>query len=93
MDRSPAVAPLVVFDVQDAIDRPVWDGKNNPGYVAVIVRLLAHWRRNVWPVIHVRHDEPTPTSSYHTHGPWNGIKREVAPLAGEPVVANGGIAA
>lgn len=79
--------PLVILDVQDAIDRPVWDGKSNPGYLASIQRLLAYWRANGWPVVHVKHDEPTPTSSYHTHGPWNAIKREVAPVAGEPVIA------
>lgn len=87
MNPKPSPLPLIILDVQDAIDRPVWDGKNNPGYLAVIQRLLAHWRAKGWPVIHVRHDEPTPTSSYHAHGPWNAIKREVAPVAGEPVVA------
>jgi len=78
--------PLVVLDVQDAIDQPIWDGKNNPDYIIVIERLLAHWRQKNWPVLHVKHDEPTPTSSYHTHSPWNGIKKEVAPIAGEIVV-------
>lgn len=79
--------PLVILDVQDAIDQPVWNGKSNPGYLAVIQRLLAHWRLNGWPVLHLKHDEPTPTSSYHTHGPWNGIKQDVAPVAGETVIA------
>jgi len=87
MSPKPSPLPLIILDVQDAIDRPVWDGKNNPGYLAVIQRLLAHWRDRGWPVIHVKHNEPTPTSSYHTHGPWNAIKQEVAPVAGEPVIA------
>ncbi|MEP3603253.1 MAG: isochorismatase family protein [Stappiaceae bacterium] len=78
--------PLVILDVQDAIDQPVWEGKNNPDYLATIQRLLAHWRNMGWPVVHVKHDEATPTSSYHTHGPWNGIKSEVAPIAGETVI-------
>lgn len=78
--------PLIVLDVQDAIDRPVWDGKSNPGYLAVIQRLLHLWRSNGWPVLHVKHDEKTPTSSYHVNGPWNGIKQEVAPLPGEAVI-------
>lgn len=86
MNASSAPTPLVILDVQDAIDQPMWDGKNNPGYLAAIQRLLAHWRESGWPVLHIRHDEPTPTSSYHTHGPWNGIKAEVAPVAGEKVV-------
>lgn len=86
MNAQSGPTPLVILDVQDAIDQPVWDGKNNPGYLAVIQHLLAHWRRNGWPVLHIKHDEPTPTSSYHTHGPWNGIKKDVGPVAGETVI-------
>lgn len=78
--------PLVVLDVQDAIDQPVWSGKNNPDYIKAIQALLAQWRRAGWPVLHVKHDEATVTSTYHTHGPWNRIKDEVAPLGGEPVL-------
>ena len=86
MSHPFAAPPLVILDVQDAIDRPVWDGKSNPDYLSAIQCLLAEWRQNGWPVLHVKHDEATPTSSYHTHGPWNGIKREVALVAGEPVI-------
>lgn len=78
--------PLVVLDVQDAIDQPAWAGKNNPDYLAAIVKLLVHWRRRGRPVLHVKHDEPTPTSTYHAHGPYNRIKAEVAPIGGEPVL-------
>lgn len=84
-DQSSPV-PLVILDVQDAIDRPNWEGKSNPGYLAAIQRLLALWRSNGWPVVHVKHDERTPTSSYYVNGPWNGIKQEVAPVVGEAVI-------
>lgn len=86
MKDQPSPIPLVILDVQDAIDRPNWDGKNNPEYVAVIQRLLDHWRSNGWPVLHVKHDEQTPTSSYYVHGPWNGIKEDVAPIKGETII-------
>ncbi|MEQ7922479.1 isochorismatase family protein [Xanthomonas sp. WHRI 1810A] len=86
MRDQPSPVPLVILDVQDAIDRPNWDGKNNPEYVAVIQRLLDHWRSNGWPVLHVKHDEQTPTSSYYVHGPWNGIKKDVAPIKGETII-------
>ena len=86
MTALPGSIPLVILDVQDAIDRPNWDGKSNPEYLAVIQRLLGHWRSNGWPVIHVKHDERTPTSSYFVDGPWNGIKKEVAPIQGEAVI-------
>ncbi|EJN39628.1 MULTISPECIES: isochorismatase family protein [unclassified Pseudomonas] len=78
--------PLIILDVQDAIDQPIWNGKSHPGYLSVIQRLLRHWRSNGWPVLHVKHDEKNPTSSYHVHGPWNGIKKEVAPIEGEAVI-------
>ncbi|PIB54817.1 MULTISPECIES: isochorismatase family protein [Pseudomonas] len=86
MTALPGSIPLVILDVQDAIDRPNWDEKSNPEYLAVIQRLLGHWRSNGWPVIHVKHDERTPTSSYFVDGPWNGIKKEVAPIQGEAVI-------
>jgi nicotinamidase-related amidase len=86
MKDQPSPIPLIILDVQDAIDRPNWDGKNNPGYVVVIQRLLEHWRSNGWPVLHVKHDEQNPASSYYVHGPWNGIKKDVAPIKGEAVI-------
>lgn len=86
MAASAGPVPLVVLDVQDAIDQPVWVDKSNPDYLASIRRLLNLWRDKGWPVVHVKHDEAAPTSTYHTHGPWNGIKAEVAPIPGEPVV-------
>lgn len=85
MKDTPSI-PLIILDVQDAIDQPVWNGKSHPGYLSVIQRLLRHWRSNGWPVLHVKHDEENPTSSYHVHGPWNGIKKEVAPVEGEIVI-------
>ncbi|WP_310621871.1 isochorismatase family protein [Flexibacterium corallicola] len=84
VDRNPV--PLVVLDVQDAIDQPVWDGKSNPDYIENIQRFLGLWREKGWPVIHIKHDEATPTSTYHTYGPWNAIKKEVKPVKGEVII-------
>ncbi|MEP1144193.1 MAG: isochorismatase family protein [Henriciella sp.] len=81
-----APTPLVILDVQDAINQPVWDGKNNPDYLSVIEYLLGKWREHGWPVIHVKHDEATPSSTYHTHGPWNAIQKSVFPRPSEKVV-------
>lgn len=80
------IIPLVILDVQDAIDRPNWNDKSHPSFVVAIQRLLEHWRSKSWPVIHIKHDEKTPTSSYYVDGPWNGIKKEVAPVIGESLV-------
>ena len=86
MEKTNLIVPLIILDVQDVIDQPVWTGKNNPDYVSVIRRLLKHWRAQGWPVIFIKHDEATPTSSYHTQGQWNGIKKDVAPIAGETII-------
>ncbi|MFR0673044.1 isochorismatase family protein [Enterobacterales bacterium AW_CKDN230030176-1A_HGKHYDSX7] len=85
MKGTPSI-PLIILDVQDAIDQPVWKGKSHPDYLSAIQRLLRHWRSHGWPVLHVKHDEGNPASSYHVHGPWNGIKQEVAPVEGEVVI-------
>lgn len=79
MKDTPSI-PLTIRDVQDAIDQPVWNGKSHPDDLSVIQHLLRYWRSIGWPFIHVKHDEENPTSSYHVHGPWNGIKKEVAPV-------------
>lgn len=86
MQDTPGQIPLIILDVQDAIDQPVWNDKSHPNYLSAIQRLLHLWRSNGWPVLHVKHDEKTPTSSYYLHGPWNGIKKEVAPIEGEAVI-------
>lgn len=86
MKTDPDILPLIILDVQDAIDQPVWAGKNNPDYLSAIIDLLAHWRARGWPVIHIKHDEAAPASTYHYNGPWNGIKKEVLPLPGEPLI-------
>jgi nicotinamidase-related amidase len=82
-----AQTALIVLDVQKAIDDPKWDSKNNPGYVDVIAKLLAAFRAASLPIIHIRHDEPNPASTYHTDGPGNAFKDEVAPYPGETVIA------
>ncbi|MEM9937980.1 MAG: isochorismatase family protein [Pseudomonadota bacterium] len=78
--------PLVILDVQDAINQPIWDGKNNPDYLSVIENLLGKWREHGWPVIHVKHDEATPSSTYYSDGPWNAIQKSVSPRPSETVV-------
>ncbi|NQY40874.1 MAG: isochorismatase family protein [Henriciella sp.] len=79
--------PLIILDVQDAINQPVWDGKNNPNYLDAIERLLSAWRARGANVFHVKHNEANPNSSYHTRGPWNAIQARVAPRGDEPVIA------
>lgn len=76
---------LLLIDVQQAFDDPAWGPRNNPGAEAAIARLLAAFRAQGLPVIHVKHDSVEPHSTLRPDRPGNALKPEAAPLAGEPL--------
>jgi nicotinamidase-related amidase len=84
--RLPADAVLIVIDVQEAIDDPRWGPRNNPDAEANIAALIAAWRAEGLPLVHVRHDSVDPASPYAPHGPGHRFKRCAAPLDGETVI-------
>jgi nicotinamidase-related amidase len=82
-------AALLVIDLQKGIDAPYHaaDGaRNNLAAEGNIGRLLAAWRREKKPIIHIRHDSTFPTSSYRPGQDGNNFKDEVAPAAGETLI-------
>jgi nicotinamidase-related amidase len=79
-------AVLLLIDLQQAIDHPSWGERNNPDAERRVSRLLVHWRRQGWPVWHVRHDSTNPNSHYWPGQSGHAFKPEVAPMAGEPVI-------
>jgi nicotinamidase-related amidase len=85
--RLPADAVLLVIDVQEAIDDPRWGPRNNPQAEANIAALLAAWRAEELPIVHVRHDSVDPASPYAPDGSGHRFKPCAAPLAGEAVLA------
>jgi nicotinamidase-related amidase len=85
--RLPADAALIVIDVQQAIDDPVWGPRNNFRAEAAIAALLAAWRDQRLPIVHVRHDSTEPRSPYRPDAPGHPFKPEATPLPGERVVA------
>jgi nicotinamidase-related amidase len=85
-----ARTPLILIDLQYAIDDPRWAAegpRNTPGAEAQAAALLTRWRSVGWPVIHVRHDSTEPNSTYRPGQPGNDFKRETAPLPGETIIA------
>lgn len=85
-----AQAVLVVIDVQKAIDagyHAAQGPRNNPDAEARIARLLGYWRRHGWPIMHIRHDSTSASSAYRPGQSGNEFKAEVAPAAGEAVIA------
>ena len=81
-----ANTPLVILDLQKAIDHPDWGVRNNPGAEDNISRLLSFWRQNGWPIIHVRHKSSNPKSHYAPGQSGYDFKPEVEPIDREPIV-------
>jgi len=84
-----SAAVLLIIDVQKAIDAPyhAFEGpRNNPDAERNIARLLAAWRRDKRPIIHIRHDSTFPASAYRPGQEGNEFKDQVAPAAGETVI-------
>lgn len=86
MSQNLSDVPLVILDLQNAIDHPDWGVRNNPEAEANVAALLGVWRKNKWPVIHVKHDSTNPKSHYYTGQSSNRFKADVAPIAGETII-------
>jgi nicotinamidase-related amidase len=76
---------LLLIDVQQGLDDPYYGERNNPNAEKRIADLLAAWRRDSRPVIHVQHMSVNPESPLRPGLPGNAFKLEAAPLEGEPV--------
>jgi nicotinamidase-related amidase len=85
--RLPSDAALILVDLQLAIDDARWGPRNNPGAERAIVALLAAWREEGLPIVHIRHDSVEPHSPYRPDRPSHAFKPETAPLPGEAIVA------
>lgn len=83
-DKAPA---LLIVDVQNAIDAPVWGRRGQTSAEANIARLLTVWRERGLPVFHIRHDSTEANSPYRPGQAGNDFKAEVAPVGEEAVVA------
>lgn len=87
MSRSSASSALLIIDVQHAIDDPSWgQQRNNPNAETCMRTLLEHWRRQEWPIVHVRHESRDPNSTYRPGQRGCEFKAEVQPLAHETVL-------
>ncbi len=59
--------------------------RNNPQAEENAARLLAHWRAQNWPVIHVRHDSRAADSPLREGRPGFDFRGFAQPANGEPV--------
>ena len=75
---------LLLIDVQKGFDSPLWGMRNNPDAESNISALLAAWREQKAPIIHVKHCSISPKSPLHPDQPGNAFKDEATPIPGEP---------
>lgn len=78
---------LVLIDIQEGMDHPLWGARNNPGAEENAARLLQRFRENRAPVVHIQHFSTRPQSPLHPDNGGTTIKAIVAPLGDEPVFA------
>lgn len=74
---------LVLIDIQVGFDSPVWGERNNPEAEARAGKLLAYWRDQERPVVHIRHVSTEPGSPLV--GAGAEFKPEVTPLPEEVI--------
>ena len=83
----PIQTVLLVIDVQMAFENPSWGQRNNPLAEQRISDLIAAWREDKRPLIHVQHVNPRPGSLFNPGSPGVAIKAEAMPLPGEPLIS------
>jgi len=77
---------LIIIDVQDGFDDPMWGPRNNRNAEANIARLLAAWRASGRPIFHVQHLSRYEHLPLHPSHPGSAIKAIVRPEGDEAVI-------
>lgn len=78
-------AVLLLIDLQQGFDEPVWGERNNPELETNVRHLLESWRENECPVIHVHHASTEPDSPFRPDQPGFAFKESLEPRPTEPV--------
>ncbi len=79
-------ATLLLIDMQKAMDDPIFDHQGQPDALGNSAKLVAHWRAQGNPIVHIRQDSMNPDSPYAPDKPSHAFKDEVAPLDHETIV-------
>lgn len=83
----PERTALLLVDIQQGFDdHAYWGPRNNPDAERNAARLLAAWRANGMPVVHLQHQSVEPNSPLRPDRPGVAIQEVVTPLPEEPVL-------
>jgi nicotinamidase-related amidase len=74
---------LLSIDMQQGFDMPSWPTRWNADVDHNGLALIDAWRRNGWPLIHVRHDSAEPASTLRPGQPGNAFRPGFGPRDGE----------
>lgn len=85
MPASPAAA-LIIIDMQNCMADPAAGQRNNPDAERRIADLLAAWRQEGAPIVHVRHISRSPRSLFAPGQRGAAFQDAFLPLDGEHVV-------
>lgn len=83
MSRMPC---LMIIDMQQGMSWPQAGTRNNPNAEHEIAELLAHWRANHAPIVHVRHLSKEPDSLFWPEQDGVLFQDALQPLAHELVI-------
>jgi nicotinamidase-related amidase len=84
--RLPCDATLLLIDLQQAIRDPAFGARNNPQAEANVAELLAAWRAEALPIVHVRHNSTEAGSPYRPDAPGHAFLPQAHPRDGETVI-------
>lgn len=79
-------ASLILIDIQQGFDHPMWGPRNNLQAEENAAKLLQFWRATKRPIFFIRHDSRDPIYPLHPASPGNQIKAIVQPQLTEPVI-------
>lgn len=78
---------LLLIDIQKGLDELDYYGgqRNNINAEKNAARVLNFWRKNNWPIFHVKHNSTNLKSPLFKGKPGNEIKDMVKPIGDEPI--------
>jgi len=76
---------LIVIDVQNGFNDPILGKRSTPQLSENITKVLSHWRKNLMPIIHVRHHSMKIDSPLRPGQNGHDFMSFAQPLPGEKI--------